>query len=249
MKKRLSTLFLVVALAAGLSLSGEIPENAYANSDEWKAWKDTGGFTVDFMPEECWGFSSTGRNPFFVLEPGYQLVLEVLERDVLVNLTITVLEETMMVDGVETRIVEERETQDGELVEVSRNYFAICNRNNSVFYFGEDVDIYEGGVIVSHEGSWLAGQDEAEAGIIMPGVILLGGKYFQEIAPGVAMDRAEIKGMTEDVETPAGDFENCLKTFETTPLDPRSKEFKFYARGVGLIRDGDLELVQYGTLP
>src|SRR5262245_6810404 len=60
--------------------------------------------------------SSTGRSPYFVLEPGYQLVLT----DDSDRLTITVLEETKTVDGVETRVVEERETKDGELVEVSR---------------------------------------------------------------------------------------------------------------------------------
>lgn len=246
MDEKIGSLFLALAVVAGLPLLTEnlgVSVKAYAARD--KVLKDTDTFTTDFMPAECGGFSSAGRNPFFVLEPGYQLVLAGREEGVLVDLTITVLDETKVVDGVETRVIEERETHDGALVEVSRNYFAICNRNNSVFYFGEDVDIFDGGV-VSHEGSWLAGENGARAGIIMPGVILLGAEYFQEIAPGVAMDQAEIISMTEVVKTPAGTFQNCLKTFETTPLDKTSKGFKYYAPGVGLVKDGVLRLV---TLP
>jgi hypothetical protein len=60
------------------------------------------------------------------------------------------------------------------------------------------------------------------------------------------MDRAEIVSLVETVRTPAGEFKNCLKTAETTPLEPGVREFKYYARGVGLIQDGSLKLVKYG---
>src|SRR5262245_15775011 len=105
--------------------------------------------------------TSTGRNPYFMLEPGYRLVLQQGNE----RLTITVLAETRRVNGVETRVVEERETKDGALVEVSRNYFAISKRTNSVFYFGEDVDMYKNGKITSHEGAWLAGVAGAKPGL------------------------------------------------------------------------------------
>ncbi|MBV6517525.1 MAG: hypothetical protein DCC43_05030 [Candidatus Brocadia sp.] len=215
--------------------------------------KQNRGFTDSFMFDECTGFSSTGRNPFFILEPGHQLVLEGTEDNEEIKLIITVLDETQDITTnetglVTTRIVEERESIDGELFEVSRNFFAICNRDNSVFYFGEDVDFYEDGVIVSHDGSWRAGVDGARAGIIMPGTILLGSRYFQEVAPDVAMDRAEILSINQVVKTPAEEFKNCLKTKETTPLEPNAKEFKFYAPGVGLIKDGVLLLTEINHL-
>jgi hypothetical protein len=114
-----------------------------------------------------------------------------------------------------------------------------------VFYFGEDVDIYEDDVIVSHEGAWLAGVNGARPGIIMPGVILLGGRYYQELAPGVAMDRAEIISMTETLQVPAGTFENCLETYETSAIDRKAKGYKFYAPGIGLVKDDILELTGY----
>ena len=81
----------------------------------------------------------------------------------------------------------------------------------------------------------------------MPGMPLLSAKYYQEIAPGVAMDRAEIVGLGETVKTPAGEFRNVLKVLETTPLEPGVREFKYYANGIGLIQDGDLRLIKYGS--
>ena len=200
------------------------------------------GYTHTFMLEECEGFSSTGRNPYFILEPGYQLIFDGTEDGKHMHLTVTVLHETQTIDGIETRVVEERETKNGELAEISRNYFALCNRTNSVFYFGEDVDFYENGVIVSHEGAWHAGVKGARAGIVMPGTVFLGARYFQEFAPEVALDRAEIVSLSEVVQTPAGTFEKCLKTRETTPLEPGTEEFKWYAPGIGLVQDGEVKL-------
>jgi hypothetical protein len=203
--------------------------------------RDDSSWTSEFALEKS-ELSATGRNPYFILEPGYQLVLEGGKE----RLIITVLDETKTVDGVETRVVEERETKDGKLIEVSRNYFAISQRTNSVFYFGEDVDIYQGGKVVSHEGAWLAGVKDARFGLMMPGQVLLKARYYQEIAPKVAMDRAEIVSLSETVKTPAGEFENCLKVEETTPLEPAIKEYKYYAAGVGMVQDGALKLVKYG---
>lgn len=186
--------------------------------------------------------TSTGRNPYFILEPGYSLHLEQgTER-----LAITVLDETRMVDGVETRIVEERETKNGQLVEISRNFFAISRRTQAVYYFGEEVDIYKAGKIVSHEGAWQAGINGARFGLMMPGEPVRGFKFYQEVAPGVAMDRAEIVSLNEALKTPAGDFKDVLKIVETTPLERGVKEAKYYASGVGLLQDGNLRLVKYG---
>ena len=80
----------------------------------------------------------------------------------------------------------------------------------------------------------------------MPGLVLLGARYYQEIAPKTAMDRAEIISLTETKQTPAGTFTNCLKTEETTPLEPKDNEYKLYAPGIGLIQDEDLLLTKYG---
>jgi hypothetical protein len=80
----------------------------------------------------------------------------------------------------------------------------------------------------------------------MPGQNLLRGKYYQEIAPKVALDRAEIISLRETVDTPAGQFKNCLKTKETTPLEPDVEEYKYYAPGVGLVQEESLKLTKHG---
>jgi hypothetical protein len=150
---------------------------------------------------------------------------------------------------VRARVIEERELVDGELAEVSRNFFARCRETNDVFYFGEDVDIYEDGEIVSHEGAWRAGEDDAQPGIIMPGTFLLGSRYFQEIAPDVALDRADHTEMDVEIEVPAGTFERCVQVIETTPLEPDDESEKIYCPGVGLVFDDDAELVEHTAAP
>ena len=183
--------------------------------------------------------SSTGSGDYFILEPGY--VLELAGGTT--HLVITVLTETRVVDGVVTRVVEERETDKGALIEISRNYFAIDPATHDVYYFGEDVDMYKNGNVTSHEGSWLSGVKGARFGLAMPGTPVMHQKYHQEVAPGVAMDRAEIIRVTDSVKAPAGVFTNCVKTEETTPLEPGVKEYKLYAKGVGVVQDGDVKLV------
>jgi hypothetical protein len=158
-----------------------------------------------------------------------------------------VLNETKVIDGIETRVVEERESAGNDVMEVSRNYFALSSRTNNVYYFGEDVDIYKNGKITNHSGSWISGVNGARYGLMMPGTPLLGSRYYQESAIGVAMDRAEIISNTETVHTTAGLFDSCLKMEETTPLEPKTKEYKLYARGIGLVQDGELTLKKFGV--
>ena len=198
-------------------------------------------FSEDLMQKDC-TFESSGRNQYFILETGYQLTLENKTGG---KLVITVLNETRKIGNVETRIVEENESESGKTVEISRNFFAFCKQTGSIYYFGEETDIYKNGKATRGEDSWRA-EGNNKAGVAMPGLVLLGARYYQEIAPNTAMDRAEIISTSETKQTPAGAFTNCLKTEETTPLEPKEKEYKLYAPGVGLIQDEDLLLTKYG---
>ena len=192
-------------------------------------------------------WASTGRNPFFILEPGYVLTLsERNDEGGQPDLVITVEDETRMVDGVETRVVTEKESEKGEIVEVSRNYFALCMPRGDVFYFGEDVDDYKDGKIKGHHGEWLAGKDGARPGMVMPGDPKVGDEAYMEWAPGDAMDHFEVVAFEEKVETPAGTFTGALKVEETNPLEPGEAEYKWYGRDVGLLVDEGARLVSYG---
>ena len=198
-------------------------------------------FQEEFNLAEC-TLGPTGSNEYFILDPGFQIVLEGGNEKVI----ITVLDETILVDGVETRVVEEREWKNEELIETSRNFFAVCEETNDVFYFGEDVEMFSSGILTSHTGEWRAGVDNAKAGLIMPGTPDIGMKYYQEIAPDVAMDRAEILSNEDTLETPAGTFENVVRTQEGTALNLLEKGFKAYAPGIGLIQDANILLTDYG---
>jgi hypothetical protein len=183
----------------------------------------------------------TGESTYFILIPGYQLVLD----DGQERVTITVLNETREINGITTRIVEEREEEFGELGEVSRNFFALDAETGDVFYFGEDVDIYEGGEIVRSEGAWLAYRD-GDPGMLIPGTPVVGMRYYQEQAPDVALDRAEIVSISDTISTPAGVFSNVLLVWESSPLEPDDAGVKAYAPGIGMVRDESLRLVSYG---
>jgi hypothetical protein len=227
----LTVLMIVMLCATGCA---ELPNPSPQGEQTWQE---------EFGISDC-SLEPTGQNKYFILEPGFQLVLEGKNEKV----TVTVLDETREVDSVVTRVVEEREWKNGKLIEVSRNFFALCKETNDVFYFGEEVDMYSDGNVVSHSGAWLAGENESRAGLIMPGNPRVGMKYYQEIAPNVAMDRAEIVSLDETLDTPAGTYSECLKTREGTALNPLEREYKTYAPGIGLIQDEQLLLTEYGFI-
>jgi hypothetical protein len=207
-------------------------------------------WTNSFNIGDC-NFSTTGTNPYFILQPGYQLVFAGIEDNEPLIVTVTVSNETKVAgQGIVTRAVEERivDSKTGDLKELTKDYFAICEQTNSVYYFGEDVNNYEDGKLVDHEGSWLHDSDNARAGLIMPGTILLGSRYYQEIAPDVALDKAEIVNMNQTVNVPAGSFDNVIKVIETNDLEPGIEEANLHAPGVGQVIDNDMKLVRYGYI-
>ena len=224
--KAVSTVLCALALASQ-TLAAQSSRNA--------GWKST--FDVDVRE-----LVSTGASRYFRLDPGSHVVLEHGDE----RLVITALDETHVVGGVTTRVVEERETKGGRLVEVSRNFMARHPKTGDVFYFGEEVDIYKDGKVVSHEGAWLAGVRGGKFGLFIPGAPVEGAGYYQEIAPKVAMDRVRIVSTTATVVTPAGTFEECVRLEETTPLEPGVKDYKVFASGIGIVQDGLLKLVRHG---
>jgi hypothetical protein len=163
------------------------------------------------------------------------------------ELTVTVLDETKNVDGVETRVVEERETRNGQIEEVSRNFFAFSKATGNVYYFGEDSKTYKNGKVSGSEGSWQTGAKKAKYGLGMPANPKVGMKYYQELAPKAAMDRAKVVSLSATLKTPAGNFENCLQTEESSALE-KGKETKIYAKGIGLLKDEDLLLAKHGFI-
>ena len=118
----------------------------------------------------------------------------------------------------------------------------VCpDKYGNVWYIGESVDNYIGGVLVSHAGSWEWGVDGALPGIIMWADPKVGEPYAQEYAPGVAEDMAQIVRTGEKVTVAYGAFSDVLVIKEWNPLDPGVVEEKSYASGIGVILEQTLE--------
>ena len=215
-------------------------------------------FTEDFQVQNCTWKHRGGQNPLFPLKPGTQLIIEGEEEDdgevVTIRVEINTLKEKQTIRfeapsgdhvALRARVWEEREFEDGELIEVSRNFLAICRETGDIFYFGEDVEVYEDGELVGHPGEWRAGVDGAQPGILFPGRFLLGSRYMQEVAPGVALDRAENVAMGLDVPTPAGNFSGCVGVLDSNGLEPDAPgDPKVYCPKVGLVMDEDIVLIE-----
>src|SRR5919197_5189741 len=125
-----------------------------------------------------------------------------------------------------------------ELIEDTRDWYA-QDKEGNVWYFGENAKEIDHGLVVSLEGSWTAGVDFAKPGIIMEAHPATGDFYRQEFSLGTAEDVAKVVSVDQDVSVPAGKFDDCLKTKDTSPLDPGVVEFKFYAPGVGQVLETD----------
>jgi hypothetical protein len=210
-------------------------------------------FSTDFGLDRTSVLLPRGGNPYMSLRQGRFIRLEGEDDGEPVIVEITVLDRTRDVRvpvaggrmSVRTRIVEEREWIDGELTQVAEGYFARCTRTGNIYCFGEHIEELEDGQVVESDDSWLAGREGAAPGLAMPAFFILGSRYYQQFAPGIAMDRAEHIASGQTIGTPAGVFENCILVRETSPLEPDEEVLKAYAPGVGLIMDGNLVLTGY----
>jgi len=175
-------------------------------------------------------FVNQGENLYFPLVPG--TVMTYAEGDEVIRVEVT--RQAKRILGVATTVVHDEVFRNGSLIEDTYDWFAVDDAGN-VWYFGEDTKELDNGEVVSTEGSWEAGVDGA-----MPGIIMLANpqerdEYAQEVAPGVAEDRAKVVSLDETVAVAYGTYVNCLKTAESTPLEKSFHEYKYYAPGVGVV--------------
>ena len=157
----------------------------------------------------------------------------------------------MIANGIEARVIRDTVTENGVPVEITDDWYAQDKAGN-IWYLGEYVTNYKNGKVVDHEGSFEAGVDGAQPGIIMPANPEPGMSYRQEYYEGEAEDRAEVLSTDEQVEVPFGHFEGALMTKDLVPLEPKVSEYKLYARGIGPVLtlqtsggSGSEELIDY----
>jgi hypothetical protein len=173
-------------------------------------------------------------NPYLPMKPGSRSVYRETDgHGSRQRIVVTVTHRTkVMPSGVTARVVHDRATEGGQVVEDTFDYYAQDAKGN-VWYLGEDTTEFQNGKPISHAGSWEAGVDGARAGIIMLAHPKVGRRYREERYPGHAMDGAEVLSRSEQAQVPFGHFRHVLLTKNFNPLEPRMLEYKLYARGVG----------------
>lgn len=202
------------------------------------------------------GLTPTVDHPFVAFATVTRSVYEGEEVDpdagerVQIRVESVVRPDTKRVAGTEVTVVEVKDFESGDLVELTEDYYA-QGPDGVVYYLGEQVDEYEDGEVAGHGGEWLTGEGENQAGVFMPADPAEGDVFEQERAPGVAEDRSTVVGVGVTVTVPAGTFDDCIETEDLDPIDDVT-EHKFYCRGVGLVREtfaagGSLDLIEFSS--
>jgi hypothetical protein len=213
---------LVAALAAAMALAGSAPGATRAIVTGYHPKIDPSKFTTKFT------------NPWMPLRVGTTHRYSGVRDGVPTKHVMTVTRRTRKLMGVKCVVVSDIVMQNQSLVEKTTDWYAQDDAGN-VWYFGENTAEYQNGVVTTTAGTWEAGVDRAQPGIVMPAKPRVGQTFRQEYRPGVALDRATVVGLNGVAHTPGGTFRHLLVTFDKNPLDPSKKEHKYFARGIGFV--------------
>ena len=209
-----------------------------------RGWKCAGDDVGDVRAPEgqsnAWSsippsFTTRITNPWWPMRPGNRWVYrETAPNGTRQRVVVTVLDRSKRIaNGVTARVVRDVVTADGNPVEVTDDWYA-QDRCGNVWYLGEATTEYENGKPVSTSGSFEAGVDGAQAGVLMPARPTVGMRYRQEYYAGEAEDRAEVVSLGEQVEVPFGHFRKG-RVLD----DPRPEPARAEGPGVQVLRPGN----------
>jgi hypothetical protein len=186
-------------------------------------------------------FGSVIDNPWFPLKPGTTLVYRGVKDGEKVVDTVQVTSDTKVIDGVTCVTVHDELTIGGAVEERTDDWYA-QDVAGDVWYFGEDTaELDAAGKVTSTEGTWASGIDGATAGIFMPADPQIGESHVQEFYAGHAEDHFVVLLTDTSIKVPAGSWTGALLTGEWTPLEPAVFTEKVYVRGIGEVREADVE--------
>jgi hypothetical protein len=196
------------------------------------------GSTSDLVFDPS-NFVSTIDNPYYPLPVGRTLVYEGFRDGQTQTDTVKVLDQTRVVAGVTARVVSDVATHDGALLEKTFDWFAQDKQGN-VWYLGEDTTAYLRNGKTDTSGSWEAGVQGAQPGLIMEASPQIPDGYRQEYLAGEAEDTAWIVGQGGTVKVPYGNVRNVLTTLEATQVEPGIYDQKIYGPGIGIVVEQSL---------
>ena len=223
---------IAVLMMAGMACGDDessTPDATGAPTDSGEPATPTGVYDPEINPED---FTNVITNEYFSLPVGKKMVYESETADGLERIEIEIESGTKEILGVETLIYRDRVYVEEVLVEDTRDYLA-QDKEGNVWYFGEEVDNFEDGVLKDHEGSFIAGEDGAKPGIWIKAEQVVGDSYRQEYYPGEAEDIRDVVAIDQTVDTELATYTGCVQSFDWTPLDPESREHKYTVRKSG----------------
>lgn len=229
------TRFRIAAAAIAIAIATAVCLTACGGDDSNSSGSGLpqGDEHVDVNPSD---FTTDIDNRYWPLQPGSKWVYRETDGEGgEQRVVVTVTGKTKMIaNGVEARVVRDVVTDkgSGDPVEITDDWYAQDSDGN-LWYMGEKTAEYEDGKVVSRSGSFEAGVDGAEPGVIMPADPEPGQSYRQEYYKGEAEDRGAVLSVDAQAEVPAGHYENAVLTQDTNPLEPKVYELKLYAEGVG----------------
>jgi hypothetical protein len=228
----------VFAITVALSL---LAAGCNSNADADRAQSGTGSGSQGDLPQgsepvnlDPKNLTTNIDNPYWPMDPGTRWTYRETDQEGAEQRVVVTVSDQMkkIANGVTARVVRDTVTEDGEIIEDTFDWYA-QDKEGNIWYMGEDTAEFENGKLKTKEGSFEAGVDGAQPGIIMPANPQDGMQYRQEYYKGVAEDNGEILSTDEMAQVPFGQFDNALLTKDTITIEPNVLEYKLYARGVG----------------
>ena len=181
-------------------------------------------------------FTTNIDNPYWPMRPGSHWVYRETENGETQRVDVTVTDKTKTLAGITARVVHDQVTRKGQIVENTLDWYAQDSHGN-LWYLGEDTAEYENGKLKTKAGTWSAGVDGAEPGVVVPASPKQGMRYREEYYAGHAEDGAEVLSVSSQVQVPFGRFQNALLTRNFSGIEPTVEEMKLYAKGVGPVME------------
>jgi len=197
-------------------------------------------------------FVSVINNPYYPLPVGRVWVYKGVKDGQTQTDTVKVLARTKLVaEGIRARVVSDVARHGTRVLEKTLDWYAQDKRGN-VWYLGEDTTAYSASGKPDKSGSWEAGVDDAEPGLIMEAAPRIPDAYRQEYLPGRAEDTAWIVGGQYSVTVPYGTVRHVLISLEATRVEPGLYDKKVYAPGIGIVLEraltGPVEIARLVSL-
>jgi len=184
-------------------------------------------------------FVSVIDNPYFPLPVGRTLVYTGIKDGQTQTDTVTVTDQKRLILGISATVVSDVATHNGTVLESTFDYYAQDDQG-TVWYLGEDTTAFLPNGKTDTSGSFLAGVDGAQPGIIMEANPQIPDSYRQECYTGQAEDTAWVVGTSGSVTVPYGKVRNVLTTLESTQLEPGAYDEKVYGPGIGIVSERSL---------